>query len=221
MQSWGWLKQYNRLPGKPLPHALHTWFGSIPASKEGEPAWIELAGHDPFGRMVTWRLALEPDREPGRPSVRFTRSVQGEAPREDNFLIDRKAFESGEPPERFLVEPTDKDKRDALIPLLAGLPTVRAYNAGTVRYVRTPARQRAFTCQPAASRVIETSVDGRRISWQTNLMLCPDLPFGIARVDSVAHDVVTGDVLSQLRMVVRDYRPKEIPSPEVDARRDP
>ena len=221
MQDWGWLTQYKRLPGKPLPHALHTWFGSIPALKEGEPAWIELAGHDPFGRVVTWRLTCEAHREPGRPQVRFVRGIKGEAPREDVFIIDRKAFESGEPPERFLVEPADKGQRDALIPLLTGLPTVRAYNAGTVRYVRTPARQRAFTCQPAASRVVETSADGRRISWQTNLMLCPEIPFGIARVDSVATDYAAGDVLSQQRMVVRDYHPKENPSPEVNIRRDP
>lgn len=221
MQGWGWLKQYTRLPGKPLPHALHTWFGSIPASKDGEPAWIELAGLDPFGRTVIWRLTREQDREPGRPSIRFTRGVAGESSREVLFVIDRKAFASGEPPERFLVEPTDKEKRDALIPLLAGLPTVRAYNAGTVRYVRTPARQRAFTCQPAASRVVETSADGRRISWQTNLMLCPELPFGIARVDSIANDAATGDVLSQQRMIVRDYHPKEDSSPEVNIRRDP
>jgi hypothetical protein len=221
MQGWGFLKQYNRLPGKPLPHALHTWFGSIPASKDGEPAWIELAGNDPFGRTVTWRLTREHDREPGRPSIRFTRSVSGESAREVLFVIDRKAFESGEPPERFLVEPVDQQKRDALIPLLTGLPTARAYNSGTVRYLRTPARQRAFTCQPAASRVVETSAEGRRISWQTNLMLCPELPFGIARVDSVANDVSTGDVLSQQRMVVRDYHPKTEPVSEVDARLDP
>lgn len=209
MQQWGWLTQYKPLPPEPLPHALTTWFGSIP--KPGGPGgeWLELAGSDTFGRTVTWRLIRETDDSEGHASVRLVRSTTTEEPREDRFVVDRAAFEAGAAPEEFLVDPSAGPQQEALVPLLAGLPTPRPYREGSIRHLKTVARVKAFACQRAASRVSETSSEGRSTAWRTDLMLCPELPFGIARVETIVTDVETGDVLSKTRMVVRDYGPRE------------
>jgi hypothetical protein len=211
MQRAGWLSQYHPDPPPRFERPLTTWFGSIPEpAANGEGPWIEFEGADVDGRSIVWRLSVEPNETNGLRTIRLIRTRSGEPPVDQRFVVDVAAFEAGKQPGEFLRWPDgapDDAARAAAETLLRGFPEPEDYREGVIRYVRTAARHDAFRCQRAARQLYYKPPGApHHLLVRTDLWLAPEVPFGVVLVETKVTD--GADVVSQRRLLVRDYGPK-------------
>lgn len=209
MQQAGWLRQYEPEPPPAFDRPLTTWFRFVPAPAEGGGPWIELTGVDAEGRPISWTLSVEPpaiDAPEGSRTIRLIQATPGEAAIDRLFVIEVARFESGKPPRQFLVwpdgAPSEPDRQRAET-TLRGIPSDRPYREGVIRYLKTPVQTDAYRCQRTAARVPLPSTGTTAATWvRTDLWLCDDIPFGIARIETRVTDASTGETLSERRLTV-------------------
>ncbi|MGE3317246.1 MAG: hypothetical protein AB7O26_19180, partial [Planctomycetaceae bacterium] len=224
MERRGWIDYSTPPTGAEFPHALTAWFPSLPdVAPNDPPAWIEFDVYDAESEPRRLRLEIAGLQEIDGRSVRVltTRWSGGNAPGfQGTYLIDPKAFESGEPPASILQwpgqAPRDEAKRDAEM-FLAGLPQFREYQPGDVRYLFTTLRPEAFACRRAASRVLhEPGGEQQSVWYRTDLWLNDDVPFGVVRRESSIFDA-TGSMLSRrvyVAVAASKVDTKTIPRPD-------
>ncbi len=204
MQRWSWI-DYNR-PREEFNRPVTTFFPLLPAEETGGD-WIEYAGVDAAGGAVRLRLL---DRgnvtQDGRVLRRIEATWSGDStrPRTDSYLIDRAAFERGEPPARFLWWPKpepDRRTRQAAETFLRGLSAPRRYHLGPIRYLKTDLQHNAFECRHAAAEVFRGETrHGPFLLDRVDVWLTADVPFGLLRFDQTVRDAETRELLSSLRM---------------------
>jgi len=206
MQRNGWIDYDRRDAPPPFEHELTSWFPSLgTATPDEHPAWIEFEVHHPDGSARRLRLADRGARRIDDEDVRQI-EVTWDATQPDEerrvYFVAEKSFHAGDPPEKFLRWPDDAgpvspDERARGVVFFQGLPSVRAYQPGDVRYVRTALRRDAFECRRAASRVRHQPPGGRAAWHRTDLWLSPEVPFGVVRRESTVVDDATGDLLGK------------------------
>ncbi|MBT4868182.1 MAG: DUF2029 domain-containing protein [Planctomycetaceae bacterium] len=212
MTHWGWIDYSEKIADFEKP--LMTWFPALPdASNEGDDYWIKFVAHEPDGSDRMLRLS---DAGRGvidgrnRRRVGFTHSqIQPAIP----LLIvdiDIDAFAAGASPTELTPE---RQGESPIIELpgsdgfLHGLPTLRksGYRRGKVRYLKTQLRPDAFRCRHAAGQVDYRPPGGiRTLRYRTELWLCPEVPFGVLKVETTIYDKTTGTLVGRRQMIATD-----------------
>ena len=206
MERAGWI-QYSEAPPD-LPRPLWTWFDRLP-DPTSEVKYVEFTSQQPLGGLRTWRISALRQRDlNGRlcVEVESRRSEPGVAEHVQTFWIDRERFAAGEPPGKCLVWPdsgTVLGQQMADLALVRGLPLLKGYRGGVIRYVHTDLRRDAFECQRAASQLDFAAVEGQPASrYRTDLWLSQEIPFGTAQLEFTVSHPQTGEVLTRERWTV-------------------
>ena len=209
MERWGWIDYRHRVEDFNRP--VTTFFPLLPPD-ESAHEWIEFESPDPTGETTRLRLADQGTIEQAGAELRRITAVwkfgSGQE-RTVTLTIDPTAFGKGDPPARFLVWSPDQSPgraaRKEAEAFLQGLPSVRAYRRGTVRYLKTALRHNAFECRQAAAQVSqdEFSKPGDESEhtklYRIDVWLTAAVPFGVLQFDQTVRDGDTGEVLSNRR----------------------
>jgi hypothetical protein len=111
--------------------------------------------------------------------------------------IDRSRFESGRPPAECLVW-TDPQvtpaRQQADLAFYRGLPLMRPYHPGVIRYLKTALRTDALQCQRTAAQVDHGPDEASPLRYRCDVWRSGELPFGTARVEWTVSDPQTGGV---------------------------
>lgn len=216
MEQAGWIDYSDPPPQFPFDRDLHTWFSSLP--EEGaDTAWIEFTsagssvsvagtrsdvlrlsshGREEVGGRLLHRIGLQ--WNPGRDTARRA-----------DFLVDVAAFESGLPIDQQIPESLVSESdfsRFELLTLLRGIPRDRAYRPATTRYIRSAVREKAFTCQRAATQDYLTQKStGQKYRYRCESWLTDELPFGSAQFVVSEYDAKTGELLKNRRFTVSAF----------------
>ena len=130
MEQQGWINYEKQPPAFARP--IWTWFQSLPV----EQAWIEFAGVGLEGDAIHVRLET-PGRNPDEETQQLIleRTIGTDSPQRWESTIHRAAFAAGQPPEDFLIWPSDlpREAQSLAVTQLLGLPTPRSYNPGKIR----------------------------------------------------------------------------------------
>jgi hypothetical protein len=207
MTHWGWIDYSEKIADFEKP--LMTWFPALPDEENGgDDYWVEFSTMEIDGEES--RLQI---RDNGLLMVeRFkTRGIHvvGRRPSVANtfYSIDIDAFESGKPPVEMLVFESDISGALGLTSgptFLHGLPTLRksGYRRGKVRYLKTKLRADAFRCRHAAGQVTYSPPGAKRpLLYRTDLWLCPEVPFGVLKMETTIYDKTTGTLLGRRQLV--------------------
>ena len=206
MSDKGWIDYSDPPPPKQRP--FYSWIRQVPDAPGDEPIvdyWIEFEGLDAEGRFVTLRLAdaggvTVDDRRARRVDV--TRTFEGGSTDRQQLVLDVSALATDAAPRDVLVwpdgEPTESQRRKALAEL-HGLPSLRAYAPGRLRYVgESRLRPEAFQTRTAASRVLGTPADHPRPTiHRRDLWLTGDVPYGVLQTRLTIQDYKSGEVIRQ------------------------
>ncbi|HUE17135.1 MAG TPA: hypothetical protein VMR25_23355 [Planctomycetaceae bacterium] len=208
MERWGWI-DYRHRPEE-FNRPVTTFFPLLPPD-ESAREWIEYGSAEPTGQTTRLRLADQGTVEQGGRRLRKITAVWNagtHSERTEAFIIDPAAFATGEPPAKFLDwpnQPPDAAARKQAETFLQGLPSVRAYRRGTLRYLKTPLRHDAFECRLAAARVApdedsqpDAATDHSEM-YRIDVWLTAAVPFGVLQFDQTVRDGDTGEVLSSSR----------------------
>lgn len=211
MEQAGWF-HYREAP-PPWDQSLYTWFPKLPVPTEQEPhPWVQWERDgDPSHAL---RLKLIGEETIGGKSIAVLEatdfSVMG-GMQTRVFRIDRAAFSAGRPPGEFLrwteadITPTGQQ---ADLAWVRSLPLLKAYNPGHIRYLKTGLRTDALECQRAAAQVeVPATASAPVRRHRTDVWLCAELPFGVARRDISVSDPVTGAILQQQSWIVTGCSP--------------
>ena len=212
MTHWGWIDYSEKIADFEKP--LMTWFPTLPdVSNEGDDYWIKFVAQEPDGSDRMLRLSdagrgIIDGRNVRR--VGFTNSqIQPTKP----LLIvdiDIAAFAAGASPTELTPE---RQGESPIIELpsadgsLHGLPTLRksGYRRGKVRYLKTQLRPDAFRCRHAAGQVdFRPPGQKRTLRYRTELWLCPEVPFGVLKVETTIYDKTTGTLIGRRQMIATD-----------------
>lgn len=203
MERLGWI-DYTE-PPPPLPRTLWTWFDRIPDPARGVE-FIEFTSPDSQGVKSAWRVSAMANREVGGRVCTEIESrflFPGQSARIQRFAIDRACFEGGESPGKCLSWPDETAtlaQKMADLALVRGLPLLRQYHGGVLRYVHTGVRRDAFRCQRAAAQVEYAAGEGEpMLRYRADLWLVPELPFGVGQIEFTVSDPATGQVVRQER----------------------
>lgn len=196
MQDRGWI-DYSTPPPQ-FPRPLTTWFSKLPPWIPDNPAWMEFAGPNHKGELETLRIEDHGPKEVDGKSVRellILRNKDAANASQYTFFVDEDLFNQGVAPEEFLCwtcgegEPPSAEARHTLVTLLRNMPRDRPYNAGRIRYLKTPFAPDAFTCQIAASRVPYQPAGGSQKYWyRSETWICEQMPFGVIRFETILND---------------------------------
>jgi hypothetical protein len=189
LDRWHWIDY--RQPIASFNRPVVTFFPLLP---EHDGEWIEFAGIEPNGEPIHLRLADRGTQtEQGR-VVRQIAAIWNAGTKQERtlaFRIDQAAFNAGEIPARFLVGeslPPGETKEQAEAFLL-GVPDVRPYRRGSVRYLKTPLRHDAFTCRKAAAQaLLAETKSGLAYSQRIDVWLTAAVPFGVLQFEQTVRD---------------------------------
>lgn len=210
MERWGWT-DYRRRPEE-FTRPLTTFFPLLPPD-ESAREWIEFGTAEPTGQTTRLRLADQGTLEQGGRRLRKIAAVWNagtRTERTDLFTIDPAAFLAGAPPAKFLIAlnpPADAAARKQAEAFLQGLPSVRTYRRGNLRYLKTPLRHDAFECRQAAAQVAQeedsppppdATTDHHDV-YRIDVWLTAAVPFGVLQFDQTVRDGDTGEVLTNRR----------------------
>lgn len=197
-EQHGWFNYHTPVPD--LPRPLFGWIAELPQSDAA--AWIEYRRVDGLGTPETLRLTQQPDETvAGRTlAVIAVERRRGVDRIEARVLrIDRERFETGRPPADCLVW-TDADvtaaTQQADLAFYRGLPLMRPYHPGVIRYLKTPLRTDALKCQRTAAQVDHGPKNGA-LRYRCDVWRTEELPFGTARVEWTVTDPLTGVILQR------------------------
>ena len=210
MESWGWIDYREQHP--PLSRKLWSIFPTLPAGDAGDAGdaeWIEFRSEAAFGTRQIWRFSHAGTQTNAEGTllqrIRIDRT-SGTQERSETVFIDARAFNAAKPPIDFVRWPDGAPARTQLIETLSfvgGLPGRKEYKPSSLRYLKTPLREDKFQCRRAAAGVrFRPSEDGPELYYRTELWLCPELPFGVARIILTVSDPKTDENLSQVILSV-------------------
>jgi hypothetical protein len=195
----GWFNYQSPLQN--LPRPLYGWITELPGTDAA--AWQEFRRTDAIGGPETLRLEQQPDESVGGRTLAV---IAVERRHRDSIVdrhllrIDRQRFAAGRPPAECLVWP-DVDVTSAAqqadLATYRGLPLMRPYHPGVVRYLKTPLRTDALVCQRTAAQVDHGLKDAPPLRYRCDVWRTSELPFGIARVEWTVTDPATGNVLQR------------------------
>jgi len=203
MKEWEWIDYETRPPE--LPRRITTFFSTLPRPNPGDPAWIEFSSAEADGSLTILRLEDGgQEAQNGRTfrKVILTWIMSGERPISETLYLDEEIFLAGHFPREFLVWPGRTPPagiRQKARTLLRNLPHPRPYNADHIRYLKTPLREDAFTCQQAASRVGHSPDGKKRLIYRSDIWISDQVPFGVLRFQTIVTDSETGDTLEYRR----------------------
>lgn len=212
----GWIDYYRDQP-PPLARTLYTWFPSLPPA-DGAASWIEFESQDALGRPLRLRLEQRGDEAVGARRVAVvvaTRRRGADVLEQRTLRIDRAQFAAGAPPAQCLVW-TDARvtaaEQQADLAFFRGLPLLKAYHPGFVRYLKTPLRRDALGCQRAAVQVETPTADDQPARrHRCDVWLCDEVPFGVARMDWSVIDPANGATLQFESWTVAACQPPVAP----------
>ena len=168
------------------PHA--SWIQSLPDDSQ-LPCLAEFERSELGDQVSRFRLSCRPADDAGYVIVRWQQLGSSMPIRE--WTLNRDKFNAGASPESALVWPDQRSRNETLtssLEFFQGMPAFREYRPGSTRFIKTPAREDAFRCQFAASRVGRRRGDSVR--WhRCDVAWSKDLPFGVVRV---SHTVTAG-----------------------------
>lgn len=202
----------------PLPHPLWTWIAALPDARDGHPRWMEFVNASSPTGVCRMRISVStpvPD-QPAQVEVTVTRTCGDEPPTQVcRVLVDREKLAAGTRPAeciRWTDASVTPQQQQADLAFLRGLPLVKGYEPGVVRYRKTLLRTDAFRCQHAFATVVaDAPVGGRKWRHQCHVMLCEELPLGMAEVEFIVTDVATGLQLHQERWQAAACEPPPLP----------
>jgi hypothetical protein len=219
LEQAGWI-DYRAAPPE-LPRPLHSWLAALPAAGE-PPPWIEFQRVSPNAQDERLRVELLADDRVGQrlcAAVQITRRASETIVSQRRLLIDRVAFAAGKPPASCLVWPdrqTTPAQQQADLALFRGLPLLQAYRPGFVRYLKTALRADALPCQRVAAQVdFAPQADQPSQRYRSDVWLCDEVPFGVARVDWSVSDPATAAIVQQESWQVGNCHPKIAPTSAV------
>jgi len=210
MTHWGWIDYSEKIADFEKP--LMTWFPALPdADSEGKDYWIEFTSSEANGTHRRLKLSdagpLEVD---DKRNVRRI-SVQGINGRSDEsmttYTIDRDKFTSGAALTELILDQAGKSSVAGFTKahiFMHGLPQLRSsgYRRDKVRYLKTTLRRDAFRCRHAAGQVTYTPPGEKRpLLFRTDLWLCPEVPFGVLKMESTIYDKTTGTLLGRRQLI--------------------
>ena len=223
MERWGWI-DYRHRPEE-FNRPVKTFFPLLPPD-ESAHEWIEFASDEPTGQATHLRLGDEGNVNQGGRTLRKITATWKPATgpaRTMTFLIDPAAFRAGQSPAKFLAwpggppEPSARKEAEAF---LQGLPSTRAYNRGTVRYLKTPLRHDAFECRQAAAQVMQeeaSNIEGADQDrlYRIDVWLSVAVPFGVLQFEQTVRDGDTAEILTCRRYSAvatsRSFKPGAAP----------
>lgn len=201
MEQVGWI-DYRETP-PPLKQTLYTWFNSIPEATPAAPQPSATWEQDGDPSTTLTLTVLNDETIAGRRMAVVTaeRKTAGESAWKRTIRLDREAFAAGRKPSECVVW-TDVTvtpaEQQADLAFLRGLPLLRSYHPGFVRYIKTPIRQDAFECQRIAAQVEHRTAEDRPMRrHRVDVWIADDVPFGVVRYDATIADPDTGTIVSQ------------------------
>lgn len=216
MAQRGWIDYRQATP--PLAAPLMTWFASIPAG-DASATWQSIS---PDGQRETLTLSTTGEVKTSG-DVRYTRVDVRETSgpwsetspnnrvrtSQRTLWIDAAGLASGKPPAQILTwfAPVTLEEQLDDLAFIRGLPLMRPYAPGYVRYLKTPLRRDAFRTQRVASEVVypqeaddasaaKTNESRQpQLRYRMDLWLSEEVPFGTLQWERTLRDPVTGQVL--------------------------
>jgi hypothetical protein len=213
-EQQSWFNYHAPLPE--LPRPLFGWIAELP--KSDAAAWIEYRRVDALGTPEILRLKQQPDGTVARRplAVIAVERRRGADRMEQRVLrIDRKRFQEGRPPAECLVWTDDNvtaATQQADLAFYRGLPLMRPYHPGVIRYLKTVLRTDALKCQRTAAQVDYGPKNAAPLRYRCDLWRTDELPFGTARVEWTVTDPVTGAVLQREAWEVAACHPPVAPA---------
>ena len=204
-QGWVFHSSGKTLPFDP---PMTTWFRTLPNSTDEKKSWIRFEGVDDDGEPLTVELRDQGTHNfEGRiiQTIELLQTNQNEKSRR-TFEIDREAFRRGESPVNFLVSQQSQNKEDLL--QLAGLPGLKRYRPGRVRYLFTKLREDAFTCRHVRETTTAKDFQKKLWNYRCDIWVCEDVPFGILKVVWTKRDHKTNRIVSRKIIQAVDCFPK-------------
>jgi len=206
----GWINY--QAPRPELPRPLYGWIAELPRSDAA--AWIEYRRQDVLGATETLTLTQRPEETLAGRTVAVIEVTRrrGDIVLDQRVLrVDRQRFAEGRPPADCLVwsgAGITPASQQADLVAYRGLPLMRPYQPGPVRYLKTPLRTDALVCQRAAAHVDhgEPALRYRCDLWRTD-----ELPFGTARIEWTVSDPRTGQVVQREEWEVAACHPPVAP----------
>ena len=212
MEDRGWI-DYST-PHPPLEGPLWTWFDRLPVPEPMRDVWADYRADTADGSPVTMRLRIDPGPKESLRRYRFGAS----APTASEHGPDRvvltplmvppdEALKRGAPGTYLLNLPIlgSGDWTPRLHELLRGIPEIKPYNPGPVRYVFTPLRRDAFRCRMASVQVVSgRSPAGRPLRHRVDTYLSDEVPFGCVQFVKTVSDAATGELLARRTYVLTD-----------------
>lgn len=211
MEHAGWIG-YREAP-PPWEKPLYSWFPKIPAPTATEPQpWVQFTRDGvPDETLRVQLLRLEQRGEQTLAVLQITYLTAQTGSQMRTIHINKTAFDAGRPPAEFVL----RGRPDMTVAELQtdyawvrSLPLLKAYQPGHVRYLKTRLRTDALECQRTASQVDLPAADrspSRR--HRTDVWLCTEVPFGVARRDVSVSDPATGAILQQESWIVTACSP--------------
>ncbi len=229
LEQAGWIDYSS--PAAVQGEPFYAWIHELPPATSSVPLadyWSEWTGVDITGDSV--RLRLEDGGRVERDGQQVQRinviEEAGTARREWSLDIDREALAAGRPVSELVVwpdpPPAAAERRRVMV-FLHGLPRLRAYVPGRLRYLKTPLRTDAFPCRLAASRVVHRPSEQAPLAvYRRDLWLSDAVPFGVVRFETTVTDPQSGAVESRQVMsltavgtligeAASDAAPQELP----------
>jgi hypothetical protein len=216
MEREGWI-HYDR-PTADFNRPVTTFFPLLPSAKTPEE-WIEFASVEPTGTETRLRLADKGRAEQGGRRVRnvlMTWNSGREDAKETLLAIDESRFDAGAAPADFLVWPKGMPTpaaRQSAETFLSGMPSMRRYRRGKIRYLKTTLRRNAFETRLSASRVQHKDSATGRTAWhRVDAWLTPAVPFGVLQFEQSVFDDATGDLIARRRFTAVRASPLTVPA---------
>lgn len=177
-------------PRPKLPHPLWTWIAAVPDVSDGKPRWMELENASAAAGTCRLRIEAAPSAKGDSNVVLLTVTRRcGDLEKEDpgeqvcQVHVDRHQFEKGAKPAAFLRWPdleVTSEKQLADLAFLRGMPLLKEYRPGVMRYRKIPLRKDAFRCQHV---LVQVRDDSTHRNYRCEIWRCEELPFGIAEVE--------------------------------------
>lgn len=211
MEAQGWI-DYDDPPPR-LERTLSTVISTLPpAGAESEREWIELTATTVSGEDTIRLSLIEAGTERVKTRWQFLAATEiGSA--EDRPSIqamwDRSAFKSGAMPAECIV--SAEPSKELAVRRYSGLPNPVTLRPRLERFVKIPGFQYAFRATRATGIVDVMNESGELIRHRVDVWVCPDVPFGVIRLQYTLQKAHNGQVLERRDYVLSDAGRRKIP----------
>lgn len=208
MERFGWAGYDKSV--KPFLRPQRCWIASLPEVTDDAPnPWIEFSSTSADGtspRLIVQSLRRDEIGDPPEVLrlIRFARRNERDrtsGAAEQIVAIAEAPFAAGDWPNSFLRKPSPAiptARWAAAKQAVVGLPVASEYRPGSVRYIKTPLRTKAFRCQLAVASyrhraaLTEPELHYRRVLW-----LSDEVPFGVAQFEDTVTDLRENSIVAR------------------------